>query len=305
MSRPIRIAHLTDVHLGPITGFSPRYWNLKRGLGYVNWLRKRRSLHSREVLDRIVSDMRAQRPDHIVVTGDLVNIGLPQEHRDALRWVENLGPPELVTVIPGNHDIYTHIGSDPGTGRWKAYMAPNDDGRGYSIGDEDFPFVRVVGGVALVALNSSVPTPPLLAFGWIGAAQLSRLENILVRLGQADLFRLLLVHHPPLVGQAGAARGLRDAAALQKVLARCGSELVLHGHNHRNMFAWHTHASGRVAVVGAPSASSATGHRDEPPARYNIFDIDARRKSIELVGRGLRETSGAIVELERRRLVAE
>jgi len=27
------IAHLTDVHLGPIAGFNPRYWNLKRAAG--------------------------------------------------------------------------------------------------------------------------------------------------------------------------------------------------------------------------------------------------------------------------------
>jgi hypothetical protein len=29
----LTIAHLTDVHLGPVEGFTPRYWNLKRGLG--------------------------------------------------------------------------------------------------------------------------------------------------------------------------------------------------------------------------------------------------------------------------------
>jgi len=33
MTMPITIAHLTDVHLGPIAGFEPRYWNLKRAAG--------------------------------------------------------------------------------------------------------------------------------------------------------------------------------------------------------------------------------------------------------------------------------
>lgn len=303
MSKTVRIAHLTDVHLGPIAGFTPRYWNLKRGAGYVNWLRKRRKVHSREVLDRIVLDMWAQKPDHVVVTGDLVNIGLPQEHSNALHWLQSLGPPEHVTVIPGNHDIYTHIGSDPGTGRWGAYMAPNDDGRSYSVQGEDFPFVRVVDGIALVALNSSVPTPPLLAFGRMGTRQLSRLADILERLGRAGLFRLVVVHHPPLVGQAGGARGLRDAKALQDVLVRNGAELVLHGHNHRDMFAWYPHRSGRAAIVGTPSASSAVAHRHEPAARYNLFDIDPESKSIDLVGRGLRDADGIIAELERRKLV--
>lgn len=303
MSKTIRIAHLTDVHLGPIAGFTPRYWNLKRGVGYVNWLRKRRKLHSREVLDRIVLDMWAQKPDHVVVTGDLVNIGLPQEHSNALQWLQSIGSPEHVTVVPGNHDIYAHIGTDQGTRRWNAYMAPNDDGRSYSVQGETFPFVRIIGRVALIALNSSVPTPPLLAFGRIGASQLLRLGDILERLGRVGLFRLVLVHHPPLVGQASAARGLRDADALQGVLSRSGAELILHGHNHRNMVAWLAHGSGRTAIVGAPSASSAIAHRDEPPARYNLFDIEPVGKRIDFVGRGLGDADGMIGELERGKLL--
>jgi 3',5'-cyclic AMP phosphodiesterase CpdA len=302
MSKTARIAHLTDVHLGPIVGFAPRYWNLKRGVGYANWLRKRRSTYSREVLDRIVLDMWAQKPDHVVVTGDLVNIGLPEEHGNALQWLQSLGPPEHVTVIPGNHDIYSSIGSDPGTGRWSTYMAADEPGTAYAVRGEEFPFVRLVGGIALVAINSAVPTPPLLAFGRVGSRQISRVERILFGLGEAGLFRLVLIHHPPLVGQAGVARGLRDAEELQGALTRAGAELVLHGHNHRNMFARHPHRTGRAAIVGAPSASSAVAHGREPAARYNLFDIDPETKIIDLIGRGLREANGAIVELERRRL---
>jgi 3',5'-cyclic AMP phosphodiesterase CpdA len=296
MSKTVRIAHLTDVHLGPITGFTPRHWNLKRGMGYANWLRKRRSMYSREVLDRIVLDMRA--------TGDLVNIGLPEEHANALRWLESLGPPEHVTVIPGNHDIYSSVGSDPGTRRWSAYMTPDEPGSAYAVRGEEFPFVRLVGGIALVAINSAVPTPPLLAFGRVGSRQISSVEHILSSLGEAGLFRLVLIHHPPLVGQGSAARGLRDAEEFQAALARAGAELVLHGHNHRNMFAWHPHRNGRAAIVGAPSASSAFPHGREPAARYNLFDIDPESRSIDLIGRGLHEANGTIVELERRMLLA-
>ena len=114
MSAAITIAHLTDVHLGPIAGFTPRYWNLKRALGYANWRRNRRPAYQRAVLDRIVVDLAAQAPDHIAVTGDLTNIGLPQEHINALSWLQGVGPPERVSVIPGNHDIYSRLGGDIG-----------------------------------------------------------------------------------------------------------------------------------------------------------------------------------------------
>src|SRR5215510_1091868 len=156
------IAHLSDVHLGPIRGFTPRYWNLKRLTGYWNWHSTRRTLYQRSVLDRLVADLKAARPDHIIVTGDLVNIGLPQEHVDALSWLASLGPPDRVTVIPGNHDIYARQ-RDPGTRRWAAYMRSNTTGQGY-LGNADagpvaeFPFVRRCDGIALIGVNSAEPT---------------------------------------------------------------------------------------------------------------------------------------------------
>lgn len=301
MSQIVSIAHLTDVHLGPIEGFHPRYWNLKRGAGFMNWVHKRRDGHRRDVLDRIVADMLARNPDHIAVTGDLANIGLPQEHAAALTWLEGLGPPDRVSVVPGNHDIYSTIGRDAGTRRWARYMTSDAEGRQFDSGD-DFPFVRLLGRIALVGVNSSVPTPVLLAYGRVGAGQLARLEDVLTRLGKAGLFRLVLIHHPPLTGLANAARGLRDAKDLEAVLSRAGAELVMHGHNHRNMFAWHLHRTGRMAIIGAPSASQAVQHGAEQLARYNLYRIDAAARSIEMTGRGLAEPDGEVVDLERRTL---
>jgi hypothetical protein len=154
------------------------------------------------------------------------------------------------------------------------------------------------------------------------------LAGVLERLRGSGLFRLVLVHHPPLTGQADAARGLRDAAALEAVLARGGAELVIHGHNHRNTLAWlpcsagadigervsaggaQGREPGRIAVVGAPSASRGRRHRHEALARYNLYRI--RRSTsddghpypwrLEMVGRGLADPDGPVVELERREL---
>ena len=303
MDTPVTIAHLSDVHLGPIAGFDPPYWNLKRAMGYYNWVRNRRHAYQRAVLDRLVADMHAEGPDHIAVTGDLVNIGLPQEHIRALAWLESLGHPQRVTVIPGNHDIYSHIGRDPGTRRWAPYMVSDARGAALAGEDADYPFVRVVAQVALVAVNSAVPTPPVIAWGRVGSDQLTRLAAVLDRLQQANLFRLVLIHHPPLPGQARRARGLRDAAALERVLAQHGAELVIHGHNHLNMLAWGQGASGRFPVVGAPSASLGRRHKREPLARYNLYRIGGPARGIEMIGRGLAEPGGAVVELERRMLV--
>jgi 3',5'-cyclic AMP phosphodiesterase CpdA len=255
------------------------------------------------VLDSLLADLAAQAPDHVAVTGDLTNIGLPQEHIDALAWLESVGAPQRVSVIPGNHDIYSRLGADPGSARWAAYMRSDVQGAAHAGHDEAFPFVRMLGPVALVGLNSAVPRPPLVASGRLGAAQLERIAAVLERLAGAGAFRLVLIHHPPLPGQAKRYRDLEDAAALEAVLARHGAELVIHGHNHHNMLAWcATSAGGKVPVVGAPSASLGRPHKREPLARYNLYRIAGPPWTIEMVGRGLERPGGPVVELERRSL---
>jgi 3',5'-cyclic AMP phosphodiesterase CpdA len=302
MKTALTIAHLSDVHLGPVRGFEPRFWTLKRLSGYWNWQRRRRRQHLRGVLDVLVADMQAQAPDHIVVTGDLVNIGLPQEHIDALGWLQTLGPPDRVSVIPGNHDIYARH-RHPGTRRWAAYMASNAEGARLleNGGRAEFPFLRRLADVALIGLNSAVPTPPLIAWGRAGQQQLAVLAHLLDSTGRAGLFRLVSIHHPPLPGQASHTRGLKDAAALQAVLHRCGAELVIHGHNHRNTLVLQPSSQGRaIPIVGVASASLGNGGGHEAPARYNLYRIEGPPWRIDLVARGVSDATGEIVEIERR-----
>src|SRR3984893_3119034 len=100
------LAHLSDPHLPPLPVASGRELAGKRALGYLNWTRNRHKIHRREVLDAIVADMRARHPDHIAVTGDLVNLALKAEFAPAQAWLASLGTPDHVTVVPGNHDAY-------------------------------------------------------------------------------------------------------------------------------------------------------------------------------------------------------
>jgi 3',5'-cyclic AMP phosphodiesterase CpdA len=304
------LAHLSDVHLGPLPRVGVRYWNMKRLLGWLNWQHRRRHLYSRDVLERIATDIAEQAPDHIAVTGDLANLGLPAEHEAALVWLRTLGDSERVTVIPGNHDIYSRIGSDPGTARWHPHMSPNsaaaDDAIAEAMSVEaGFPFVRRFGRLAIIALNSAVPTRPFYAIGRIGKTQLDRLARILERLGTEGLIRVVLIHHPPLPGLAKRRHDLEDADALAEILARHGAELVLHGHEHVATEHWHPAPSGHIPIIGVPSASLARPHWKEPLARYHLYRLalDSNRPSIELIARGLAEPGGPIVELERRQIV--
>jgi 3',5'-cyclic AMP phosphodiesterase CpdA len=89
------LAHLSDPHLAPLPVPSLRELIGKRVTGYLHWTRTRHNIHRREVLDALVTDLRAQRPDHIAVTGDLVNIALEAEFAPA-----NMSPSYLAIMTP-------------------------------------------------------------------------------------------------------------------------------------------------------------------------------------------------------------
>lgn len=306
------LAQLSDLHLPTTGGLGLRHWTVKRFLGYLNWHWRRKQAFGLEAVDALLADMAVQDPDHVAVTGDLVNLGLPSELAAASDFLRRLGPPEKVTVVPGNHDIYARLRQDPGVGRWRDYMLSDRFGR-QQLGDarvrgDGFPFVRKRGPVALIGLNSSLPTPPFIAAGQLGEEQLGVLDTLLNKLGESGHTRVVLIHHPPLQCLASRRRGLLDAAAMEGVLARRGAELVLHGHNHTNTLVWARGPTGGIPVVGiAAGGMISMAGGAHLLARYNILSFleEAGACRIELVGRGLREPDGPVVELERRCLASD
>lgn len=293
------LAHLSDPHLPPLP--RPRLAELanKRMLGYLHWRKSRHKIHRAEQLDLLARDLEAQAPDHIAVTGDLVNIGLLAEFAPARTWLHSLGLPQDVTLVPGNHDAYVRQSHAAHAAHWQEFM--RDDAA--NSADLYFPFVRRRGPLALIGLSSAIPTAPFLASGRLGAEQIDRLEKILARL--SDCCRVVLIHHPPGRSHGGRLRSLTDAPALRAVLARQGAELVLHGHDHIHALDWLRGPDSPIPALGVPSASAAAlhGHRVEPAA-YNIYRIEGGPGAWhrEVVTRGLRAGADGVVELARRAL---
>ncbi len=292
------LAHLSDPHLGPLP--KPRLSELlgKRATGFLNWRHRRHRIHRGDVLHRIVADMKAQAPDHIAVTGDLVNISLAGEYVPARGWLESLGTPADVTMVPGNHDVYAWRTAQHSQLHWGDYMRGDDDGT--------FPFVRRRGPLALIGLSSAVPTPPFLATGRLGDAQLQKLAAVLDRSIGEDCFRVVLVHHPPMSDRSRHFKRLVDGEGLRDTLARYGVELVIHGHDHVHALTSIEGPRGPIPVVGVPSASEAPPGEDDP-AGYNLYRIGGRGGvwRCEALTRGLAPDGDAVVEIRRTVLVGD
>lgn len=260
----LRFAHLSDPHLTRLDGVSPLRLRDKRLLGWLSWTRRRRHRHRPEVLARVTGDVAAAGVDHTVVTGDLTQIGLPAELDAARVWLEALGPPERVTVIPGNHDRYVGDPARHLERAWAPWLAGDGPGR---------PALRLRGPVAFLALDSAVASPPAFATGALGADQLARCAALLAAAGRAGWVRVVLVHHAPHPGGDRWRKRLVDAPALARVLEDVGAELVLHGHGHRARV--HRLGAGPrgVPVVAASSASMAAEEADRSGG-WNLVTVE-------------------------------
>jgi 3',5'-cyclic AMP phosphodiesterase CpdA len=261
------LAHLSDPHLPPLP--TPKLRDLagKRALGYLNWTRNRHKYHRREVLDALVSDMQAQDPDHIAVTGDLVNLALEAEFAPARAWLESVGAPDRVTVIPGNHDAYVRVTQHRFADVLRHYLDGDDAPRAGA----PFPYLRRRGPLALISVSSAVPTAPLMATGRLGRAQLDALERVLAQLSAEQAFRVLLIHHP--LRSNSRVKRLTDSPKLRALLRQYGVELILHGHDHVHSTIWIDGPNGAIPAIGVPSAS-ALAHGRYPAAAYNLFSIE-------------------------------
>ena len=292
------LAHLSDPHLGPIPTPRPRELLNKRGLGLINWYRKRHRHHRADVLDAIVADMKAHAPDHIAVTGDLVNISLDTEFARAATWLDTVGKPDGRDARRPAITTPTS-GASPGT--------PRSTGASSCAATTArlFPSCAGAGRVAIVALTTSLPTGPFMATGRLGGEQLARLAEILLALSREPVFRVVLIHHPPVPcapppheaadRRADAARAARrarlraDAARAQsRTAVDCGST------DRRAAF--------RRSACRRPRRSSAT--HDEPAA-YNLYRIGGAPGAweCEMTVRGYAFGREGITELKKQRLI--
>lgn len=269
------LAHLSDPHLADHQDIRLLDLLNKRLFGYLKWRFQRRYGHHGDVLAALVYDLQAHRPDHIVVTGDLTHLGLPAEFLNAREWLGKLGKPSQVTVIPGNHDAYVGHDWDRNLTHWVDYIASDefDFTPDMNISSQTlFPSLRIRGPIALIGVSTAQPCSIFLAVGSIGKIQLRKFKEILFDTGQKDLFRIVLIHHPPVRGVVSWRKRLTDASAFRAVIQNYGADLILHGHAHRHSKGGVSAHDRQVPVIGISSASATDDHIKRQ-ARYHLYRL--------------------------------
>jgi len=260
----MRLIHLTDPHLTSLDTWRPGPGSGKRWLSWLAWQTRRRHRHHPARLSALTAHLEAARPDAWAITGDLCQIGLEQEAREAAVWLERLAPSERILLVPGNHDIFAPDSAESISRHWAHWLHVDPAA-------PEWPVVRAFGEATLIGLNSAVVTPVLKAGGRLGEAMRARLGQVLE--AARGSCRIVLIHHPPLPGSCKPRKALADDRELTAVLEKAGAAMVLHGHLHGNREYRLDCADGATTAVFCTASASASGKQGAAAAR--TFDIEA------------------------------
>ena len=276
----MRVAHFSDLHVLALDGVSRRRFLNKRFTGLVNLRVKREHKHRPGHVRAVIREVARAKVDHVVITGDLTNLALEQEFDAVKRLVEEeLGLDAAhVTIVPGNHDLYTRgaMRAQRFTRSFAPYLESDLPELAADIPLGRFPVVKLRGPVAIIGMSSAVPRPPLVASGELGDEQLEALARILAHDEVKRRTPIFALHHPihnPPSRIKTLVEGLVDAASLGDVVSPVRSGLVLHGHLHNRMQRDYPTKAGHLLAVGATSAS--LHHDDEHRmAGFNLYELD-------------------------------
>ncbi len=275
MGNRFRIVHFTDMHLSRIEEIRFDQLFSKRLIGFLN-LRFRRSKEHDNMLARKAAECAlGLNPDHVLITGDLVNLALPVEYKEVVEWLKIFGlSPREITVLPGNHDAYIKkVWPDgPFSNNLNSYYRSDSGWKS----DGEFPVVRDRGDVRIIGCSTAVPSPPFVAWGKLGSRQIDRIKKALDE--AEDRFCVIALHHPPQKDITRWDNGLRDAECLREIIRASGVKncILLHGHMHRPVSGLVRGSAGgnRVLVWGTGSAS--LNKKDSlSAAQFRILDFES------------------------------
>ena len=210
----------------------------------------------RSVVEALVALAAQQRPDLVVLAGDVTQRARPGQFRAAKAFVDRLGAPVL--AVPGNHDIALF---DP----WARLTRPY--ARWAGAFGADLEPVHASAELLVVGVNTTRAWRH--KNGEVSAAQIDRVAGLLATASPQQL-RVVVVHQPAAVIRSrDRANLLRGHQAALQAWSVAGADLVLGGHIHLPYTLAPPGLARRLWVLQAGTAVSSRT-RAEVPNSVNI-----------------------------------
>jgi Icc protein len=257
-----RIAHLSDSHmLDPRPSRTRSGWSMR--VRFLSFGRPLDADNRHRKLSRSLEAARRTGAHHIVLSGDLTEVGAPGEYEALAEVLHDSGiAPERLTLVPGNHDLY----SAPDAWKW-ALQGPL---AAFARTSASEPGKLVdVGGATILPLDVAFHQPVTRSAGYINANSIEALEARASDPAHARKPLVVVQHHPPFERKTKAwdwIDGLVGAKRMMGLLEAFRHLFVLHGHLH--------YVVDRALSCGVNRILGATAVVDDKDApRVRVYDI--------------------------------
>lgn len=259
--------HCSDLHLRYLGGTRLAELCNKRVTGALNLVVARSKKHRDSRWPSLVEKAKALDVDHVLISGDLINLGMKREFDACAQALAEAGC--SFYVVPGNHDIYLAKGDALGEFRscFSPYLGPS------LTSSDPFPYAVDLGPIRLFGLNSSVGRPWFMADGQLGDRQLSVFADALAQAHKENKRCVVMLHHPVTEAASRPRRDLVDRAQLTAILATHGAELVLHGHEHRELEGFLPGPDGSKVLVHGVASATACSIKPERMGAFTLYEI--------------------------------
>lgn len=220
----MRIVHLSDIHFWHL-GLRLRDLPSKRTWGLISLFLGRARRFRLERVGAVVERVLSLQPDHILISGDLTTTSSEEEFRLARKGLAPLlEDPARVSVIPGNHDRYTHEAEEDQL--FEAHF-------GEFMPEPGFPWLRKLdSSVAILGLDPC--RAGVSAQGMLPTEQIEAARGILRRESPRSL--IVACHYPlsapPLYQAELAAKRMSNSREVARWLREVGPHLYCCGHVH-------------------------------------------------------------------------
>jgi Icc protein len=270
-----RIAHLSDAHvLDPRPSRTRAGWSMR--VRFLSFGRPLDAVGRRHKLQRSLETAKRVGAQHFVLSGDLTEIGAPGEYETLAEVLHDSGiPPERMTLVPGNHDLY----SSADAWRW-ALEGPLAAFARTSAREPGPGKIVEIAGASLLPLDATFHQPITRSAGWMPDETMDSIERHAADSGLSKRPLVVIQHHPPFLRKTSALHwldGLVGAHRMMTMLESFRHLWVLHGHLHaivdRALGCGVSRIRGATAVVD-----------DKDEARVRVYDVrDGRLESSGLV----------------------
>jgi 3',5'-cyclic AMP phosphodiesterase CpdA len=246
------VAHISDIHFGRISGPG--------------------------IVQALQADIHDAEPSLVVISGDLTQRAKESQFRAAAQMIASFEPP--VMVVPGNHDIPAW---------WRPWSRLANPLRHYEelITPELQPTFEG-DGLAVAGINTAHRMT--IKSGKVRPEQVAFVRGFFKH-AAADSFKILVLHHPPVLMERPRKHDVARSAHLAlDLIGEQRVDLVLCGHLHQSSVESVPFEDGHsVVIASAGTASSSRGRaKDRRQNIYNVvrvaeqyFTVEERRFDLE------------------------